>query len=195
MTTYYKLTDHQFKTFNNTKWGENITHIAKGRGNALCTSDCIHVYDHPLKAVFFNPIHARFQKPVLWKCSISGIVARDSTKIGVKACTTIHQVPLPIITTNQRIRAAIYFAQLTKCPTAFSIWAARWLSGEDRTSTSAYAATSASAATAYAATSASAATAYASAYAAHAATSAYAAAVPNNSIIRILKRAIKEENG
>jgi len=135
---YYKLTDQSNRTTNDTLWGEDVTHEAKGAGNKLCTSDVIHVYDHPLKAVMFNPIHAIITDPVLWSCKVRKVVANDGLKVGVKQCTTVKRLPMPEITTNQRIRFAILCALEVGTDNVFATWAENWLSGKDRSEEAAW---------------------------------------------------------
>ena len=147
---YYKLTDASYRT-RDTQWGEGITHEALGDGNELCTSDVIHVYDHPLKAVLFNPIHANIEKPVLWEVKVRKVVASDGLKVGVKECTTVKQIPLPTITTEQRVRFAIYCALEVYNKPGFVRWAKGWLSGEDTSADAAEAAWTAAGAAAGAA--------------------------------------------
>jgi hypothetical protein len=131
---YYKLTDQDYKTYGGTQWGESITHKATGTGKALCSGNVIHVYDHPLKATMFNIIHAAFTNPLLWKCKVKRVVANDNLKVGVKECTTLRIISLPVITTNQRVRFAILCAlTLPGLPAAWASWANDWLSGKNRT--------------------------------------------------------------
>jgi len=129
---YYKLTDENSRTKNDTLWGEGLTHKVGSNGCKLCTADVIHVYDHPLKAVIFNPIHANFSNPILWECKVKRILANDGTKVGVKECTTVSKVELPVITTNQLIRFAIYCALEVYQSDDFKQWSDNWLSGKDR---------------------------------------------------------------
>ena len=137
---YYKLTDENYQTEGGTKWGEGITHKATSKGEELCSTDVIHVYDHPLKAAMFNCIHANFTNPVLWECKIKKVVANDQLKVGVKQCTTIKRLPLPQITINQRVYFAILCALQVYKEESFVQWAEEWLSGKDRTWTAAEAA-------------------------------------------------------
>ena len=65
MATLYKLTDARGYTRRFTHWGEGITHTAQGKGTNMCSPDVIHAYEHPLLAVFMNPIHRNFQSPLL----------------------------------------------------------------------------------------------------------------------------------
>ena len=130
---YYKLTDLENKTTNDTIWGENVTHKATGKGEELCSPDVIHVYDHPLKAVMFNPFHADFKSYKLWECRVREVVANDNLKVGVKECTTIRKVEAPVIKTEARIRFAILCALEVYKDKEFEIWANDWLSGKNRT--------------------------------------------------------------
>lgn len=134
---YYKLTKADGRTANDTVWGIGVTHKAKGNGKTLCSSDVIHVYDHPLKAAMFNPIHANFRKPKLWECHMRGVVADDGLKVGVKQCTTLREIPMPQITNNQRVRFGILVALKVHRDPEFAEWAQCWLSGKDRTAAAA----------------------------------------------------------
>jgi len=137
---YYKLTDTENRTMD-TQWGEGVTHKAIGKGNEMCSSDVIHVYDHPLKAVMLNPIHANFDEYHLWEVRVKKVVANDGLKVGVKECTTVKQIEAPVITTNQRVRFAIFCALEGYCEENFRKWADNWLSGKDRTARTAWATT------------------------------------------------------
>ncbi len=169
----YKLTDENGQTHGGCQWGEGITNTATQEGIALCTNQVIHVYADPYMAVFANPIHAEFEMEtaLLWECECSDIVNRDSLKMGVKTCTTVRKIPLPAMTTEQRIEIAIRCVKEVYKDKEWNEWADRWLSGEDRT---ANAATIAYAYAAYAAYAADAAT-FAAIYAADTIAAAYAA--------------------
>ena len=204
---YWKLTDKENKTQGGTQWGVGITHKAKGEGKSLCSADVIHVYDHPLKAVMFNPIHAAFAYPHLWEVKVKKVVAHDDFKGGVKQATTIKQVSLPSITVNQRVRFALYCALAVYKEKTFVSWANNWLVGGDRSKTAASTAATAACAseaahaaaraaiwaattTAWAATEAASAAATAAWAAAEAAS---AAAVKPLDFVTLIKKAIQEE--
>ena len=136
---YYKLTDENNRT-KDTQWGEGVTHEARSTGNKLCSSDVIHVYDHPLKAAIFNSLHADFLEPILWQCKVRKIVANDGLKVGVKRCTTIQQIPVTEISSNQRVRFGILCALAVYKEKTFIQWAKDWLSKKDRTAEAAWAA-------------------------------------------------------
>ena len=133
----YKLTDQDYCTNSGMKWGEGVSHTAKGKGRELCTGDVIHYYTHPLLAVIFNPIHAGIDKPVLWTFR-GRSVAFDGTKGGVKKGTTLKRIPLPVVTTEQRVRFAILCALEVCKDSQFKKWAEDWLSGKDRTESAAW---------------------------------------------------------
>ena len=128
----YKLTDSNGCTRNNTQWGPGITHRGTGKGD-LCGPGWIHTYTHPLLAVLLNPIHANFNEPRLWEAE--GEIGReDELKIGCVALTTIKEIEIPKVTTEQRIAFGIlcvlevYKGKIPK----WERWAEDWLSGRNR---------------------------------------------------------------
>ena len=132
----YKLTDESRQTHNNTQWGAGVTHSGTGEGE-LCGPGWIHAYTHPLLAVLLNPVHVGFKKPRLWEAE--GEVARTDhgLKVGCLSLTTLCELPLPVITTTQRVRFAILCAKEVCKNKQWNAWADAWLSGKDRTKESA----------------------------------------------------------
>jgi hypothetical protein len=173
-----KLTNKDGYTKNQTLWGENITHEVTGSSNqALCSNGWIHFYEHPLIAVFMNPIHAQLNEPRLYSCLIEGEIEKDGQlKFGCKKLTTLSRLPLPVITSEQRIEIGIRCAMIVYKEQHWSLWAQKWLSGEDRTEKSADAADAAAYAAAQDA-------AYDAAYAAYAANAAAIAVIANAAAI------------
>ena len=99
----YKLTNQDNKTFNNTLWGENITHTAPGTGE-LCSDGWIHYYHSPEMAVIMNPLHACIENPKLWECEAEGNHKDDcGVKGGCTKLTTLKEIPLPEITLKQKL--------------------------------------------------------------------------------------------
>jgi len=146
MEKIYKLTDQNYRTragqANETVWGEGVTHEAElpGEGD-LCTGHYVHAYEHPLIAAFMNPIHANIDDPILWECSTPKIHKRDGQlKLGVKTLTTVRQIPLPVITVEQRVEIAIRCTLAIYDDPYFVRWAEKWLSAEDRSERAARAA-------------------------------------------------------
>lgn len=138
----YKLTDQQFYTraheTNKAQWGPGITHTAKGPGTNLCSWDVIHAYEHPVLALLLNPVHSSFNDPVLWEAA-GDIVSREGQlKCGVKTLTTRRQIPMPVVTAEQRVEIAIRCALAVSEDSPWTTWARKWLNGTDRTASSAY---------------------------------------------------------
>ena len=142
----FKLTDKFSRTKYNTQWGNNVSHAAKGDGKELCSNGWIHYYTHPLIAVLMNPIHADFTYPKLWEAEASGEVINKPLKSGCKTLRTIKEIPLPEISRVQRIAFGILCAKEVYDDEAWNSWADKWLSGDDRSKESAYAADAANAA-------------------------------------------------
>jgi len=177
-TIVYKLTDEHNQTRGMTKWGNNVSHTAKGKGKVLCSNGWIHYYTHPLIAVLMNPIHAKFASPKLWEAEASGKIINEPLKSGCKTLRTIREIPLPEVSREQKIAFGILCAKEVTEDKAWKVWADKWLSGEDRSKETAYAAAYAAdyADYAYAAAAANAARADAADYADYAAANAAARA-------------------
>ena len=143
----YKLTDQNGYTrpgkINETLWGENVTHEAKGQGNTLCTDGVIHAYTSLYIAVLMNPHHARFNDPIAWIAEGEVIATDHQIKCGVKSLTTVKQIPLPIISLEQRIKIAIHCSLKVYKEPKYIAWAKNWLNGKDRDIASAAASASA----------------------------------------------------
>ena len=131
----YKLTDENGYTrageSNACLWGENVSHSGTGKG-MLCTEGWIHAYTSPLLAVLLNPIHADIENPRLWEAQ--GVVEKSDKglKVGCKTLTTIREIPLPEISSNQRIAFAILCTKEVCQDKKWNLWADKWLSGEGR---------------------------------------------------------------
>lgn len=138
MSYLYKLTDKFGNTKNQTHWAEGTRHeIAKELRDStqhLCSKHYYHAYENPLVAVFMNPSHAGFRNPILWRAT-GWVSKRDGQiKCGCFTLRTLQQIPLPVLTTNQRVRVAIQCALKRSQTESFKLWAKNWLSGVDRTS-------------------------------------------------------------
>jgi hypothetical protein len=166
----YKLTASDGYTRNNTYWTIGTRHKATGVPK-LCSHSVIHAYTSPLLATMMNPAHAGFYSP---QCFIveGEIVISDGTKVGSQDLTVVDTFKLPKVNTIQRVVFGILAAKEVYRDSKWNLWAGGWLSGIDRTASSAYAAAYA----AYAAYAAAAYAADAAAYAADAAANAADAA-------------------
>jgi hypothetical protein len=141
----YKLTDKNNQTRNDTQWGPNTTHTAKGDAEKLCSDGWIHFYTNPLIAVLMNPVHANFKYPRLWECETSGAELYGALKSGCKTLKMVKEIPIPEIALTQRIAFGILCAKEFCKDKSWSSWADKWLSGEDRSKESAIAAATAAA--------------------------------------------------
>ena len=138
MTKLYKLTDYLGRTRagedNELTWAVGVEHKTAGTGARLCTADVIHAYEHPLIAVLMNPVHADFDPARMRLFVAEGeIVAREvQLKCGVHALKIVEEIPVPVLTTEQRVKFAILCAKLVCKDAAWNAWADKWLSSEDR---------------------------------------------------------------
>ena len=132
----YKLTDRDGYTrqreYNQLLWGKNVTHEAKGAGNSLCTDGVIHAYTSPYMAVLMNCKHASLNQPKLWLAKGKVVATDHQLKCGVKSLTTIKQIPLPVITLEQKVKIAIYCSLKVYKEPMYVAWAKNWLNGKDR---------------------------------------------------------------
>jgi len=167
---HYKLTTQEMTTAYNTQWEIGVKRTVKPGKMELCSNTVLHYYDSPVLAVLLNPIHAGTKNPRLFEIKTSKAFVADRLKFGCKSQTLTKEIPLPEITTNQKIAFAILCALEVYQESSFTEWANSWLFGKNRTA-DAYAAYAAAYAAyvaddaAYAAHAA----AYAAAYAAYAA--------------------------
>lgn len=135
----YKLTDQNLQTYKGTQWKNGERKTASGTGD-LCSSGWLHAYEHPLLAVLLNPIHANFDDPRLFEAE-GKIGKRDGQlKVGCTELTLTKEIPLPIITTEQRVKFAIACALTVDQSPEFRAWASKWLTGKDRSEEAAKAA-------------------------------------------------------
>jgi len=135
MMKVYKLTDEKDQTHGDMQWGEGVKHSAKASGYILCSGSLIHAYRDPLLAIFCNRIHGDYDLETahLWECETKcRRIEDDRLKIGMKSLTTIKQIPLPVITTEQRVEIAIRIALEDYDEASFVNWAHGWINNTDR---------------------------------------------------------------
>ena len=138
----YKITDKDGYTrkgeTGETKWSENVTHKARGKGKELCTNGVTHCYKDPYQAVLMNPNHGNYNPKtmLLWEAK-GKVIADDSTKSGCKQLTTIKQIPVPEITIEQRVEIAIRCAMKVYKDDKFQEWALNWIMNKDRSANAA----------------------------------------------------------
>jgi len=172
---YYKLLSKEMTSYKDTKWEIGIPIKIEKTGNTMCSDEVLHCYNHPLLAVFLNPIHVNIKEPKLFEIEVDKIVNDDGLKFASKSQTLINEIPLPEISSEQRIEIGIKIAKIVFKDEKWNEWADKWLSGEDRSITAADTAANAAALYVNAATNATDVYANASAYAAAANAAAAAA--------------------
>ena len=131
----FKLTDEYDRTYNGCQWGKDVCHIVDGVG-PLCTKDWIHFYQNKYLAAILNPIHGDFNPKTMhmWKSKATGKFKHDrGLKSGCTHFTTIGQIKVPLITTEQRVEFAILCAREVYKEKSFIKWANGWLHNTDRT--------------------------------------------------------------
>ena len=157
-----------------------------------CSSTVLHHYAHPLLAVLFNPIHGNYPYARLFKVEIDEEVGTDGLKGWCRRQRIIRELPLPVITTEQRVAFAIYVAEPYFSAAGLK-WATNWMNGTDRTLASSALAEAAIAVVAWGAEAASAA-ARAAAEAARAAAAARTKEANPPQLLAIIQRVIKEQH-
>jgi hypothetical protein len=128
----YKLTDKNGFTKGNTKWGENVNHKVKHKGYHLCSKELIHAYEHPFLAAALHICHVSYDGLQLWKAKTNcRKIITDGSKVGVKSLTTIHKIPLPTVTFNNKVIFAILLLRKIygECERhrTFYEWSEEWL--------------------------------------------------------------------
>ena len=180
----YKLTDQNMQTYKGFQWKLGEWQEARGSSEKeLCSDGWLHCYDSPLLAILHNPLHANIHNPKLFEVDVDGDFKNDKgMKCGFKRMRLVREIPVPKITTEQKITYAILCAKQVYKGKEWNIWADNWLSKVNRTVSDAYAAADAATAT-YVATYAAYATADAAAAVAEAATYATAATAKAAAVI------------
>jgi hypothetical protein len=98
-----------------------------------CTDTVLHHYDHPLLAVLFNPTHGNYPNPRLFEIETDEQVGTDGLKGWCRAQRVLRELPLPEVTTDQRVEFAIRVAKRVCADPVWNVWADAWLDGSDRT--------------------------------------------------------------
>ena len=132
----YKLTDANGRTRGGTQWGPGVRHrpdaAHAGRGG-LCGPGWIHAYPDPLVAVIRDPCDAHLGPSArLWEAEGEVGQTDHGLKIGCLELTTVREIPLPVLTTEQRVRCAIACAAAVYQEPSWQAWARAWGTGEER---------------------------------------------------------------
>ena len=113
----WKITNKDMTTRGGYKWGLGEWHETSGQG-PLCGAGWLHCYEGdevggPLLAVLLNPIHGGFDPETmrLFECEGEGAELRDGAlKLGRTRLRLVREVPVPVVTTAQRVRFGLYCA-------------------------------------------------------------------------------------
>ena len=134
----YKITDNRDQTYNGCQWGENVTIETSGEGD-LCLERFGHWYTHPLLAALLNPIYGNLDLSTahLWEVEGEAVKKDYGLKVWCKKATIIRKIPIPEVTTTQKIRFGILCAMEVYKEPKWTKWADDWLSGKDRSRKSA----------------------------------------------------------
>jgi hypothetical protein len=139
MPIRYKLTDRGCWTYGGFLWPEPNEEkpgkwVKVSGVGGLCGPGWFHFYDNPLLAVLHNLVHASIVNPRLWKAEVAGRELRDGQlKCGWTRARLVQELPLPEITTTQRVAYGILCAREVVTNPTWIAWADAWLSGADRT--------------------------------------------------------------
>src|SRR3990167_450798 len=136
LTRVYKLTRPDLTTYNSFQYVQGTRYTFPGTG-PLCSPGWSHVYTSPQLAVLLNAIHANFPASRLW--AADGVVGATDhgLKLGCSALTLRREIPVPVITTEQRVMFALWCALAVYRSPGFVAWAEGWLSGRDRSASAA----------------------------------------------------------
>jgi hypothetical protein len=114
----YKLTDSETKTYGGFQWELGTKRATCGSGE-LCGAGWLHYYQNPLLAVLLNPIHGDYRTPRLFEAHAGPVQKHDpGMKSGTTELTLLREIPLPAITTAQRVKFAQECAAFAKTAAA-----------------------------------------------------------------------------
>ena len=115
-------------------WTADLRTNTLEKGTHLCASPLFHAHEHPLIAVLMNPIQAHFD-PVTMRLFVAEgeiVACEGQLKCGVFSLEIIEEIPVPVLTNEQRIRLAILSVKEVSASPVWRDWADEWLKGEDR---------------------------------------------------------------
>jgi len=135
--TCYKLLDKEMRSHGELQWVLGKWHKATEVGR-FCGPGGFHAYEHPLLAVLHNSIHASIPTPRLFRAEMGGEIIRDGQmKLKAQRMRIVEEIPVPVITPEQRAAYAILCARALCTDARWTAWADSWLSGADRSTESA----------------------------------------------------------
>ena len=130
-TRLYKLTTDTLQTYGGYKWVPGKIHNAPGEG-PLCSAGWLHAYLHPGVAAMLNVGDAAIAQARCWEAD--GVVGETDhgLQVGCTALRLLGEVPMPVLTTTQRVRMAISCALAAYHEPTWDAWATSWLMGTHR---------------------------------------------------------------
>ena len=142
MSALYKLVNADRTTYGGFRWPRRGFRPPRLDGvGPLCTTNWYHAYDSTLLAVLHDPIHGRFGPDA--ECFSIHVDADDigrldgQMKVGFRAGVVGETVPLPKVTTEQRVRYGIACASQVYDGLKWTRWAKGWIYSADRSASSA----------------------------------------------------------
>ena len=139
MTTVYKLTRPDLTTHAGYQWALGERRTFPGTGS-LCARGWAHAYTSPALALFLNSVHAQYVPCRLFEGE-GRIGATDhGLKVGCSELMLTRELPVPEVTSEQRVTFETHCALAVYTATPFVAWAEGWLSGQDRSAQAAQAA-------------------------------------------------------
>jgi hypothetical protein len=113
----------------------------------LCCTGVLHCYEGAIVrdalalAILRDPNDGGFGATArAWVCRGSGQHVTNGIKSGYETLTTVREIPLPQVTTEQRVECAIRLAWEICDEQEWRAWAQAWLDGSDCSETAARAA-------------------------------------------------------
>jgi hypothetical protein len=134
MAEFIKLVADDYTTKNDFKWTIGETVSATGeRGQGLCSSEYLHVYETEAMAALMAPNHGvdHYTRALVVEGESRGF---DGTKHGLREAKVVREIPLPTLTTKQRVAITIIAASRVYLDAGWTAWASGWLNDTNRTS-------------------------------------------------------------
>lgn len=134
-----KLTTQSMTTYDNFQWklGERVTIDSEIKGKKPCTNQVLHYYEHPILAVLFNQTHANITNPRLFAISTSPRLGTDGLKSWCKSQVLLEEIELPKISITTKIAFTLICILYAYKEETWQLWATNWLTGKDRSCSSA----------------------------------------------------------
>ena len=140
----YKLVTQDMKSAMGMMDWEIGKRVSVGGKLEMCHNG-IHVYSHPMVAVFLNPIHCGIKNPIMLECTTGCKSMGDASKWVVRSVTPKRKIEVPEMTREHKVATAILCVMEIYKEKKWVGWANGWLGDKDRTRASASSAASSAA--------------------------------------------------